>query len=35
MRIVKDSYNFRDVIAYVLTFDYLGALGAPYSFRSC
>ena len=32
MRIVKDSYNFRDVIAYVLTFDYLGALGASLLF---
>jgi spermidine synthase len=32
MRIVKDSYNFRDVIAHVLTFDYLGALGASLLF---
>src|SRR5207247_9965998 len=28
MRIVRDRYRFRDVIAHVLTFDYLGALGA-------
>jgi spermidine synthase len=26
MRIVKDRYSFRDVVAHVLTFDYLGAL---------
>jgi len=26
--IVKDRYQFRDVIAHVLTFDYLGALGS-------
>ena len=26
MRIVKDQYSFRDVVAHVLTFDYLGAL---------
>src|SRR5256885_2098339 len=28
MRIIRDRYQFRDVIAHVLTFDYLGALGA-------
>ena len=32
MRIVRDRYNFRDVIAHVLTFDYLGALGASLLF---
>ncbi len=32
MRIVKDRYEFRDVIAHVLTFDYLGALGASLLF---
>jgi spermidine synthase len=32
MRIVKDKYSFRDVIAHVLTFDYLGALGASLLF---
>ena len=28
MRIVKERYQFRDVVAHVLTFDYLGALWA-------
>src|ERR1700731_2843467 len=32
MRIVKDRFEFRDVIAHVLTFDYLGALGASLLF---
>jgi spermidine synthase len=32
MRILKDGYDFRDVIAHVLTFDYLGALGASLLF---
>ncbi len=32
MRIVKDRYNFRDVIAHVLTFDYMGALAASLLF---
>jgi spermidine synthase len=32
MRIVKDRYSFRDVVANVLTFDYLGALGASLLF---
>ena len=32
MRIVLDRYHFRDVIAHVLTFDYLGALGASLLF---
>ena len=32
MRIVRDRYHFRDVIAHVLTFDYLGALGASLLF---
>src|SRR5262249_53554902 len=32
MRIVRERYSFRDVIAHVLTFDYLGALGASLLF---
>src|SRR5580700_9474199 len=32
MRIVRDRYEFRDVVAHVLTFDYLGALGASLLF---
>jgi spermidine synthase len=32
MRILKDKFEFRDVIAHVLTFDYLGALGASLLF---
>jgi spermidine synthase len=32
MRIVKDRYQFQDVVAHVLTFDYLGALGASLLF---
>jgi spermidine synthase len=32
MRILKSRYEFRDVIAHVLTFDYLGALGASLLF---
>jgi spermidine synthase len=32
MRILKDRFNFRDVVAHVLTFDYLGALGASILF---
>jgi spermidine synthase len=32
MRIVRDRYDFRDVIAHVLTFDYLGALAASLLF---
>src|SRR5215472_19299034 len=32
MRIVEERYSFRDVIAHVLTFDYLGALGASLIF---
>src|SRR5437762_9675082 len=32
MRMVRDRYEFRDVIAHVLTFDYLGALGASLVF---
>jgi spermidine synthase len=32
MRILKGKYEFRDVIAHVLTFDYLGALGASLLF---
>jgi spermidine synthase len=32
MRILKDRYSFRDVVAQVLTFDYLGALGASLLF---
>jgi spermidine synthase len=32
MRIVRTRYHFRDVVAHVLTFDYLGALGASLLF---
>src|SRR3954468_8236827 len=32
MRILKDRFEFRDVVAHVLTFDYLGALGASLLF---
>lgn len=32
MRIIKNRYHFRDVVAHVLTFDYLGALGASLLF---
>lgn len=32
MRMVKDRFHFRDVVAHVLTFDYLGALGASLLF---
>jgi spermidine synthase len=32
MRIIRDRYQFRDVVAHVLTFDYLGALGASLLF---
>jgi len=32
MRILKDRFQFRDLIAHVLTFDYLGALGASLLF---
>lgn len=32
LRIVRQRYRFRDVIAHVLTFDYLGALGASLLF---
>src|SRR5437667_10283266 len=32
MRMVRDRYQFRDVVAHVLTFDYLGALGASLLF---
>jgi spermidine synthase len=32
MRIIRNRYHFRDVIAHVLTFDYLGALGASLLF---
>ncbi len=32
MRIVRARYHFRDVVAHVLTFDYLGALGASLLF---
>jgi len=32
MRIVQERYSFRDVVAHVLTFDYLGALGASLLF---
>ncbi|MGB6691151.1 MAG: polyamine aminopropyltransferase [Terracidiphilus sp.] len=32
MRIIRDRYRLRDVIAHVLTFDYLGALGASLLF---
>ncbi len=32
MRVIRRRYQFRDVIAHVLTFDYLGALGASLLF---
>jgi len=32
MRIVRDRFDFRDTIAHVLTFDYIGALGASLLF---
>ena len=32
MRIIRGRYDFRDVVAHVLTFDYLGALGASLLF---
>ncbi len=32
MRIIRGRYRFRDVVAHVLTFDYLGALGASLLF---
>ncbi len=32
MRILKGRFEFRDVVAHVLTFDYLGALGASLLF---
>lgn len=32
MRILKDDFDFKDVVANVLTFDYLGALGASLLF---
>ncbi|MGE5570630.1 MAG: polyamine aminopropyltransferase [Rhodospirillales bacterium] len=32
MRILKDRFVFRDLVAHVLTFDYLGALGASLLF---
>ena len=32
MRILKDRFQFRDLVAHVLTFDYLGALGASILF---
>jgi len=32
MRILKDRFRFRDLVAHVLTFDYLGALGASLLF---
>jgi spermidine synthase len=32
MRILRDRFQFKDVVAHVLTFDYLGALGASVLF---
>ena len=32
MRMIRGRYHFRDVVAHVLTFDYLGALGASLIF---
>lgn len=32
MRLLKDRFQFRDLVAHVLTFDYLGALGASLLF---
>jgi spermidine synthase len=35
MRILRDRFDFKDVVAHVLTFDYLGALGRRCCFRWC
>ena len=35
IRILKDRFLLRDVVAHVLTVDYLGALAASQSFPSC
>ena len=32
MRILRDRFDFKDVVAHVLTFDYLGALAASLLF---
>src|SRR5258707_11612309 len=32
MRILKERFEFRDLVSHVLTFDYLGALGASILF---
>ena len=32
MRILKERFQFHDLVAHVLTFDYLGALGASLLF---
>jgi spermidine synthase len=32
MRILRERFDFKDVVAHVLTFDYLGALGASLLF---
>src|SRR5206468_6003540 len=32
MRILRERFDFKDVVAHVLTFDYLGALGASILF---
>src|SRR6202034_1013880 len=32
MRILKERFQFRELVSHVLTFDYLGALGAPLLF---
>ena len=32
MRILKERFQFRELISHVLTFDYLGALGASLLF---
>ena len=32
MRILKERFQFRDLVSHVLTFDYLGALGASLLF---
>ena len=35
MRILKDRFEFKDLVAHVLTFDYLGALAPRCCSRSC
>ncbi len=35
MRILKERFQFRELVSHVLTFDYLGALGASLLFPFC